>query len=283
MASRLSRRQALAAAGGLPFAAGIAPGTPPADGTLKQSVCRWCYARMPLDQLCQEARRIGYRSVELLNPSDVATVKRHGLGCAVLNGGPSVAIGNCLNRPENHPALERDLRAAIDFCAAEGVPNVICFSGNRGGMPDDVGLKNCAAGLKRVVGHAESRGVTIILELLNSKVDHKDYMADRTEWGVGLVNAVGSPRCKLLYDIYHMQVMEGDVIATIRRHHAAIAHYHTAGVPGRNEIDDGQELNYPAVMRAIRATGYQGYVGQEFIPKREPVASLAEGFHVCNV
>jgi len=283
MASHVSRREALLAATGLPLACTGASAARTADSPLMQSVCRWCYAKMPLDRLCQEARRIGYRSVELLNPDEFIAVKRHGLTCAVLNGGRSVTIANCLNRPENHGAVERDLRAAIDFAAAEGIPNVICFSGNRRGMPDDVGLKNCESGLKRVVGHAESRGVTVVMELLNSKVDHKDYMADRTEWGVELVRVVGSPRFKLLYDIYHMQVMEGNVIATIRRHHEAIAHYHTAGVPGRNEIDDGQELNYPAVIRAIRATGYQGYVGQEFIPRRDPVMSLAEGFRVCNV
>jgi hydroxypyruvate isomerase len=252
-------------------------------GNMKQSICRWCYARTPLEKLAEEAVKIGYQSIELLNPPEVLTVKKLGLSCAVLNGGRSVTIPNCLNRVENHDAVEKDLRASIEFAAAEGVPTVICFSGNRRGLADDEGLKNCAKGLKRVVGYAEEKEVTLIMEGLNSKVNHRDYMYDTTPWGVELCKQVGSDRFKLLYDIYHMQIMEGDVIATIRKYKDYIGHYHTGGVPGRAEIDETQELNYPAIVQAIVANGFKGYLGQEFVPKREPLASLAQGFRICDV
>lgn len=250
-------------------------------GKIKQSICRWCYNKIPLEKLAQEAVKIGYPSIELLKPDEFLKIKPFGLTCAMLMGaGP---LADCLNRKENHERCERELRDAIEFAAAEGLPNVICFSGNRKGMADDEGLKNCAIGVKRIVGLAEQKNVTICMELLNSKVDHKDYMCDRTPWGVELVKKVGSPRFKLLYDIYHMQIMEGDVIRTIRDNKEHIAHYHTGGVPGRHEIDETQELNYPAVMKAIHETGYRGFVGQEFIPAREPIASLALGFRICDV
>jgi hydroxypyruvate isomerase len=171
----------------------------------------------------------------------------------------------------------------IEFAAAEGIPNVICMSGNRKGMSDEEGLANCTTGLKRVVGFAEEMKVTICMELLNSKVDHKDYMCDRTPWGVALVKKVGSPRFKLLYDIYHMQIMEGDVIRTIRDNKAYIGHYHTGGVPGRHEIDESQELHYPAIVKAILDTGYTGYLGQEYIPLKQPVEALTLGFKICDV
>jgi hydroxypyruvate isomerase len=254
---------------------------PPVKGAIKQSVCRWCYGKIPLEQLAAEAKKMAYRSIELLKPQEYLTIKPSGLTCAMLMGtGP---IGDCLNRKENHERCERELRQAIEFAAAEGLPNVICFSGNRKGMADDEGLKNCVIGVKRVVGFAEEKKVTICIELLNSRVDHKDYMCDRTPWGVELVKTVGSPRFKLLYDIYHMQIMEGDVIRTIRDNEHYIAHYHTGGVPGRHEIDETQELHYPAVVRAILATGYQGYLGQEYIPARDPLTSLAQGFRICDV
>ena len=283
MAESINRREALAGA-----AAGLAalrwseiPIRAAVPGAIQQSVCRWCYQSIPLDRLAAEAARIGYRSIELLGPEDVATVKAHGLTCALLNGtGP---INDCLNRVENHERCEAELRRAIDVAADQQLPNVICFSGNRAGMDDEVGLRNCVTGLKRVAGYAERRGVTVCLELLNSKVDHKDYMADHTAWGVRLIQAVGSERVKLLYDIYHMQIMEGDVIRTIRENHEYIAHYHTGGVPGRNEIDGTQELNYPAIVRAILETGYQGFIGQEFVPRRDPLTSLAEGYRICAV
>lgn len=250
-------------------------------GNIKQSICRWCYGRIPMDKLADAALKIGYKSIELLSPEEYKQVEPYGLSCGMLKGtGP---IHSCLNRTENHPRCERELLAAIDFAAAFKLPNVICFSGNRGGMPDDEGLANCAVALKRVVGHAEKKQITICMELLNSKVDHKDYMCDHTDWGVKLCKAVGSPRFKLLYDIYHMQIMEGDVIATIRKNKDYIAHYHTGGVPGRHEIDETQELNYPAVIRAILNTGYHGFLGQEYIPAREALASLAQGYRICDV
>lgn len=278
--ARIDRRQALTAAA-LAATPVFAVEPEKATSAIKQSLCRWCYGKIKLEPLCEHAKSIGYQSIELLQPAEVLEVQKQGLTCAVLMGGPSVTISNCLNRPANHDKIEKDLRAAIDFAADHKVPNVICFSGDRKGMDDEEGLKNCAIGLKRVVGHAENKGVTVIMELLNSKVDHKDYMCDRTPWGVKLVNAVGSPRFKLLYDIYHMQIMEGDVIRTIQQHKDAIAHYHTGGVPGRHEIDDTQELHYPAIVKAILNTGYQGYLGQEFIPVHDPVASMRQAYRIC--
>jgi hydroxypyruvate isomerase len=286
----LNRRALLRAAGagvvGALAAAqveGAAQETTGAKGRIKQSVCRWCYNSIPLDKLAAAAKKIGYQSIELLSkPDEIQTVKSAGLTCAMVGG---VSITKGFNRKEHHDKLVKELREKIDLAAAEGLPNVICMSGNRARLPDDEGLKNCALGLKRVVGLAEEKNVTVCMELLNSKVDHHDYMCDHTTWGVELVRRVGSPRFKLLYDIYHMQIMEGDVIATIRKHHDAIAHYHTGGVPGRHEIDETQELNYPAVVRAILATGYNGYLGQEFVPSkgRDPLASLAQGFRICDV
>jgi hydroxypyruvate isomerase len=250
-------------------------------GNIRQSICRWCYGRIPLAKLAGEAVNMGYKSIELLSQKEFLEIKSTGLTCAMLQGAQSIA--KCLNRVEEHDRVERELKSAIEFAAEHGLPNVICFSGNRAGMPDDEGLKNCALGLKRVVGLAEKKKVTICMELLNSKVNHQDYMCDRTPWGVKLCQAVGSGRFKLLYDIYHMQIMEGDVIRTIRDYKDYIAHYHTGGNPGRNEIDETQELNYPAIMKAILETGYQGFVGQEFIPKREPFASLKQAFAICDV
>jgi hydroxypyruvate isomerase len=250
-------------------------------GNIKQSVCRWCYGDIPLEQLTAEAKRIGYRSIELVTPTEFPTVKAAGLTCAMLSG--ACRIEDCFNRTENHDRLETAMREHIEFAGANGLPNVICFSGNRRGMSDEEGLTNCAAGLKRIVGFAEQKKVTICMELLNSKVNHKDYMCDRTPWGAELVKRVGSPRFKLLYDIYHMQIMEGDVIRTIQDNKDYIGHYHTGGNPGRHEIDETQELNYPAIVKGILATGFDGYLAQEFIPTREPLASLAQGFRICDV
>lgn len=288
---KIDRRTMLKAAAGFAAATWAGPviSAEPAAKTeprIKQSVCRWCYTKPPFDKLetlATECAKLGYKSVELLNPPEYLKIKPLGVTCAMLNGGRSVNITNCLNRTENHAAIEKDLKAAIDFAAAEKLPNVICFSGNRKGMPDDVGLKNCATGLKRIVGHAEKNNVTICMELLNSARDHKDYMCDKTEWGVALCQKVGSPRFKLLYDIYHMGVMGEDIIPVIKANKDYIGHYHTGGVPGRNEIDDTQTLNYAEIMRAIVATGFTGYVGQEFIPKRDPLASLTQAYRICNV
>ena len=276
----LDRRTALKAAGAVTLGAMVTP-TLIADEVSrnagsKQSVCRWCYGRIDLDKLAAECAKLGYKSVELLSPPEVLKVKEHGLTCAVLGGADIV---NGLNREANHPKILDHLRKGIEFSAANGVPNVICMAGNRTlkghTVSDEEGLDVCAKGLKEVVGLAEEKKVTLIMEGLNSKKDHKDYMYDKTEWGVKLCKKVGSPRFKLLYDIYHMQIMEGDVIATVKKYKDFIAHYHTGGVPGRNEIDETQELNYPAIVKAIRATGYDGFLGQEFIPKREPFGSLA--------
>ena len=251
-------------------------------GRLKQSVCQWCYGKIPLDELAAAAKRIGLLSVELLGEKDWPVVKAHGLTCAMANGPTTIPVG--FNRPSEHDRLVAESERLLPLVAAAGLPNMIVFSGNRDGMADGEGLANCVTGLKRITPLAEKLGVTVCMELLNSKVDHKDYMCDHTAWGAELVKQVASPRFKLLYDIYHMQIMEGDVIRNIRDHFAAIGHYHTGGVPGRNEIDETQELYYPAIIRAIADLGYTGFVGQEFIPKREPaLESLEQGARICSV
>lgn len=250
------------------------------DGKLRQSVCKWCFRDMSVEQLATHARRIGLVGIDLLGPGDFDTLKQHGLICTMTT---SHGIADGLNRKEHHEACLKAIRDAIDATAAAGFPNVICFSGNRRGMSDDEGLENCAIALKQIVGHAEQKKVTIHMELLNSKRNHADYMCDRTHWGAELVKRVGSERFKLLYDIYHMQIMEGDVIRTIRDNHRHIFHYHTAGVPGRREIDHTQELNYRAIARAIAETDFTGYIGQEFMPTRDPREALAEAIRICTV
>jgi hydroxypyruvate isomerase len=267
-------------ASGLGGVAAAAPARVIERGRIHQSVCKWCYPKLSVEELCAAAKALGLESVELLGPESYETVKRHGLRCAVTN---THSIPKGLNHPDNHEACLTAIRASIDAASAAGFPNVITFSGNRAGMPDDVGLEHCVVALKSVAAEAERKNVTIVLELLNSKVDHPDYMGDRVEWGVELIQRVGSERCKLLFDIYHMQIMDGDIIRTIRDHHDLIGHYHTAGVPGRHELDDNQELHYPAIMRAIADSGYQGLVGQEFIPLRDPIESLAEAARLCDV
>ena len=253
----------------------------PVKGNIRQSVCQWCYKDLALEELAAGVAQMGLKSVELIGPEQFQVVKKYGLTCAITWGcGP---IQDCLNRKENHDRCERDLRKNIEFAAAEQIPNVICFSGNRDGMPDDEGMENCVIGVKRVVGYAERMGVTICIETLNSKVNHKDYMGDTSAWCVELVKRVGSPRFKVLYDIYHMQIMEGDVIRTIRENKDYFAHYHTGGVPGRHEIDETQELYYPSIIRAILDTGYPGFLGQEYIPTRNPLKSLEQGFQICDV
>jgi hydroxypyruvate isomerase len=232
-------------------------------------------------------------SVELLDPTDFPTMRKHGLSCAMVSfptgtlkdGKTRVGgISRAFNRLEHHDTLVEVYEQRIKETANAGLKNLICFSGNRDGMDDETGLKNCAIGIKRILPIAEKHNVTISMELLNSRVDHKDYMCDRTPWGVALCQAIGSERFGLLYDIYHMQIMEGDVIRTIRNNHKYLFHYHTGGNPGRNEIDETQELNYAAIMRAILATGYKGHVGQEFIPKRkDKLASLEQGVRICDV
>jgi hydroxypyruvate isomerase len=255
----------------------------PGGARLKQSVSRWCFGKMSLDELAGHAARIGYRGIDLLPPSDWAAVRKHGLVCALGAMGGPVTIEKGLNRLENHGPILDALDKGIDLAAEAEVPNIVCLSGNRAGMSDEEGLENCAKALRQIAPHAEKKGVTLCLELLNSKVDHKDYMADHTAWGVALVRRVGSPRVKLLYDIYHMQIMEGDVIRTIRGSIGSIAHFHTAGVPGRHEIDSRQELNYPAICRAIVDAGFTGFLAQEFTPTGEPLRALEEAFRICDV
>ena len=251
-------------------------------GPLKQSICRWCYGGMDLPTLCRHADELGYRSVELLGEADWPIVREFGLDCAVANG--PVTIGGGINQPETHDKFVADCEAMLPKVRDAGIPNLIVFSGNRRAeFDDEAGLEHCARALARVMPTAERTGVTLIMELLNSKVDHGGYMCDRTPWGVRLCRRVGSEHFRLLYDIYHMQIMEGDVIRTIRDNHKFIAHYHTGGVPGRREIDENQELFYPAICRAIVATGYTGFLGQEFIPSRDPVESLRQAFAICNV
>ena len=288
---KITRRTALKALAGSVAAAAAARGrsedatpvaaAPSSSGSFHHSACRWCYQKIPLDELAREGKRIGLESVELLDPADWPVVQGHGLTCAMANGVTRIPEG--LNRLEHHAVMVPGMVERIRACADAGLPNVICFSGSRGGMDDELGLANCAVALRQIVGEAEKRRVTVCMELLNSKVDHKDYMCDHTAWGVELVKRVGSDRFKLLYDIYHMQIMEGDVIRTIRENHAFIAHYHTGGVPGRHEIDGTQELNYSAIARAIKETGHRGFVAQEFIPVREPFASLAQALAICTV
>jgi hydroxypyruvate isomerase len=250
---------------------------------INHSVCKWCYSSIPLDEFCQAGKKIGLQSVELLEVNDFPTLKKHDLVCAMVSGVPG-GITSGLNRLENHDKIVAFFEKTTPIVAEHGYPNIICFSGNRDGMSDEKGLENCAIGLKRIAPIAEKHKVTVCMELLNSKVNHKDYMCDHTPWGVELVKKVDSERFKLLYDIYHMQIMEGDLIATIRSSHSYIGHYHTGGVPGRAEIDDSQEINYPAVMKAIVETGFKGFCAQEFIPKRKDVlASLKQGVEICDV
>ena len=251
-------------------------------GRIRQSVARWCYKEIPLDKLCAYGAEIGLKAVDLLGPEEYEVPGRHGLVCSMgyASGGE---IPNGLNRVENHAKIEEGFRKCIPLASKAGVPNVITFSGNRNGMSDDEGAKNTIAGLNRVKKIAEDHGVTICLELLNSKVNHKDYMCDLTAWGVQVIQAVSSPRVKLLYDIYHKQIMEGDLIATIQKNIEWIAHFHTGGVPGRHELDGTQEVQWDGVMRGIAATNFRGYVAHEFVPARDPLTSLRQAVDLCDV
>lgn len=252
-------------------------------GVVNHSVCRWCYDGIPLDDLCKEAKNIGLSSIDLVGPAEWPTLKKYGL-ISAMPSGAGMGITKGFNDPQYHDALIKSYEEVIPLAAAAGFNQIICFSGNRNGLDDEQGMKNCATGLKRLMPAAEKSKVTVVMELLNSKVNHKDYQCDHTPWGAALAESVGSDRFKLLYDIYHMQIMEGDVIATIKKYDKYISHYHTGGVPGRNEIDDTQELNYPAIIKAIYGTGYKGFVAQEFIPKRaDKIASLKQGVQICDV
>ncbi len=255
------------------------------NGKINHSVCRWCYSKIPLETLAVEAKKIGLTSIELCGPEEWPVLKQHGLTCALPWGeGLTRSLDKGFNDPKNHEELIKGFTDIIPKVQAAGYDKIICFSGNRRGMSDVDGMMNCAIALRKLMPLAEKHNVTLVMELLNSKVNHKDYMCDHTAWGAGLCEMVGSEKFKLLYDIYHMQIMEGDVIATIRKYHKYIAHYHTGGVPGRNEIDETQELYYPAIMKAIVETGYKGFVGQEFVPSRkDDIASLKQGVTICDI
>jgi hydroxypyruvate isomerase len=254
-------------------------------GGLKQGVSYWTYQKwFTLEELCKEAVRIGLKGIDLVTPDQYATVQKYGLVPSMTSGTAPNTIPIGLNRVENHERVLDSLRNDIRLASAAKVPNVITFSGNRGGMPDAEGLQNCAIGLNKVKSYAEEKGVTINLELLNSKVNHKDYMADHTAWGVELMKRVNSPKVKLLYDIYHMQIMEGDLIRTIRDNIDFIGHFHTGGNPGRHELDGTQEVNWRAVAKAISDTGYQGFLSHEFVPaKTPPIQGLQQAFEICSV
>jgi len=278
----------MAALGLSPSRAAGAPGGGSSDdgvpGRLRQSVCRWPFAAIPLDDFCRGARDIGLEAIDLLYPDEWDTAHAHGL--AVSTGYASRRpnfITEGFNDPALHDTLISELEEAIPRSAEARVSNLIVMSGNRRGRTEAAGIAACIRGLRQIAPLAERHGVTIVLEMLNSLVDHADYDADSTRYGLEVVQGVGSPRFRLLYDIYHMQVMEGNVIATIGDHHEAIAHFHTAGVPGRHELDEDQELNYPAIARAVAGLEFEGFLAHEFIPTREPLASLREAAEVCRV
>jgi hydroxypyruvate isomerase len=249
-------------------------------GQINQSVSQWCFSKWSLDELCQVSKKLGLKAIDLLGPKDFATVRKYGLVVSMVNSTP---LTDGFADKKFHEMCLARLRETIDATSEAGFPNVISFSGNRRGIPDDVGIENAVEGLKKIAGYAEKKNVTICLEYLNSKVNHKDYMLDHIGWGVEVCKRVGSDRVKILYDIYHAQIMEGDIIRTIRQYKDYMGHYHTGGNPGRNEIDDTQELYYPAIMKAIAETGFKGYVAHEFIPKRDPLASLTYAARICDV
>jgi len=289
----LSRRTLLAGAAGASAAAAGALGLPASagesetvekavtKGRLKQSVAQWCFNdHWDIEDTCRIASKLGLKSVELVDTKHWPLLKEHGLVCA-LHGSHPLKKG--MNDPDNHEMCIEKIRQSIDECAEYGFPNVIAFTGNRNGIPDEEGLENCVKGLKKVVGYAEDKGVNLCLEILNSREDHPGYQGDHVDYCMDIIKGVGSPRMKLLFDIYHAQIMDGDIIRRIREYQDYIGHYHTAGNPGRHELDDSQEINYGAVMKAIADTGYDGYVGQEFIPTRDPVRSLRHAAALCDV
>jgi hydroxypyruvate isomerase len=298
MQSKMSRRSVLRKVTACAAALAVTSELPPAfateasptiklKGNIHHSVCRWCYEKIPLVDLCRAGRDMGLVAIDLLQPEEFETVRKSGFVCSMVSN-PTVdglgGIPNAWNRLEHHdklaPAYEQRIRETADA----GYERLICFSGNRAGLDDEQGLENCAIGLQRILPLAEKLKVTLCMELLNSKRTHKDYQCDQVPWGVELVKRINSGRFKLLYDIYHMQIMEGDICDTIRENHQYFDHYHTGGVPGRHEIDETQELNYPRIMQAILDSGYQGYVAQEFVPKRpDALASLRQGVQICDV
>jgi hydroxypyruvate isomerase len=292
LSSRHNRRSALRTAFALTAAGAVEnlsaraqargdePPTSAAKGRLQQSVCRWCYNKIVLEDLCSAGKRMGLVGIDLLAPADFPTLKKHGLICTMTTSHP---LSDGLCDPKYRDSCLKAINGAIEATAKEGWKNVICFSGNARGIDRRTGMKNCLDALKEVVPVAEKAGIVLQMELLNSKVNHADYMCDNSVWGVELVKRVGSPNFKLLYDIYHMQIMEGDVIRTIEANREHYGHYHTGGNPGRHELDETQELNYKAIARSIADIGFKGYVAHEFIPVRDPLASLGEAVLLCGV
>lgn len=293
----LSRRTLLRSSAGF-MATGLAMGTQPLiaqekfpaparlKGKIRHSVVSWCFTKhWSVDELCKNAKLLGCQSVELIPPKEWPTLKKYGLKCAIAS---SHGFTKGMNNPKYRDEVNEKLRAAIDASADFGCPSVITFTGFREDIPDDIGLKNCVQGFKEIVGYAEKKKVTLCLEMLNSRVDvemkgHPGYQGDHTEYCIDIIKQVGSPRLKLLFDLYHVQIMDGDLITRIRRYKDYIGHYHTAGVPGRGELDDTQEINHPPVLKAIADSGYTGFVGHEFIPTRDPLGGLREAIAVCDV
>lgn len=291
-----SRRELLknigrvALASSLPTASIIASDCTPSNeigNTINHSVCSWTYNFLTLNELCAVAKKIGIRAIDLVAPKDFSILKENNIECSMCYTAGKVSLTQGWNDPLQHEWLIKDYKEAIPIIANAGYKNLICFSGNRNGMNEELGLRNCIEGLKQIIPLAEKHGIIIQMELFNSKVDHKDYMADRSAWGIELCKRLGSPNFKLLFDIYHMQISEGDIIRSIQENHAYFGHYHTAGVPGRHEIDESQELFYPAIMKAIAATGYTGFVAQEFIPSgktnTDKINALKKAIKICDI
>jgi hydroxypyruvate isomerase len=253
-------------------------------GNINHSVCRWCFSEIPLEELCKAVKQIGFGAIDLLKPHEWPIAKQYGLYSSMCYTAGETSLTKGWNDLKNHDWLVKDYLEGIELVAAAGYKNLICFAGNRNGMDDETGLNNCVTGLKKIMPLAEAKGVTIQIELFNSRIDHKDYMGDKSAWGIELCKRLGSPNFKILFDIYHMQIDEGDIIRSIQNNHQYFGHYHTAGVPGRHEIDDTQELNYPAIMRAIKASGYEGYVAHEFIPTHtDHLSSLQQAVTICDI
>ena len=289
MTHEMDRRSVLALAGAslLPAIARAqdkaAAATPPGKRKLRQSVARWIYSEIPIDELCTKVKDMGITAIDLLSANEWMVPKKHGLVCSMAFGPKSMQIGHGLNRLEHHDGFVKESEDIVPRIAEAGITNMIVFSGNRGGMDDATSIKNSIIGMQRMLPIAEKHGVTLCYEYLNSKVDHKDYQFDRMSLGLEVVKGAGSKFCKILYDIYHVQIMEGDIIRTMRDNIAHIGHFHTGGVPGRRDIDETQELNYPAICRAILETPYDGFVAHEFIPKKDKLETLARCVKLCDV
>jgi hydroxypyruvate isomerase len=277
----------LAAVGSLSSFATDEQETMSLKGNINHSVCYWTHNFLSLDELCVLVKKLGFGAIDLLTPKEWPTVQKHGINCSMCYTGGKISLTEGWNDKKNHDWLIKDYKEAIPLVARAGYKNLICFSGNRNGMDEETGLQNMSNGIKQITGLAEKHGVTIQIEVFNSKVNHPDYMADNTQWTIELCKRIGSPNFKILYDIYHMQISEGDIINTIQKNHQYFGHYHTAGVPGRHEINETQELYYPAIMKAIAATGYKGYVAQEYMPTGkttdEKIAALKKAIKVCDV